>query len=48
MWLGGLLGRLLIGRTPVRRVTVALLRINDEYRVELREGLIAEGIFPPE
>jgi len=38
----------LIGRTPVGRVTVALLRINDPFRVELREGLIAEGVFPPE
>ena len=37
----------LIGRTPVGRVTVALLHINDEYRVELREGLIKEGAFPP-
>lgn len=38
----------LIGRTPMGRVTVALLHINDEYRVELREGLIEEGIFPPD
>jgi hypothetical protein len=41
-------GAVLIGRTPVGRVTVALLRINDPFRVELREGLIAEGVFPPE
>jgi len=40
-------GAYLIGRTPVGRVTVALLHINDEYRVELREGLIKEGAFPP-
>jgi len=40
-------GAYLIGRTPVGRVTVALLHINDEYRVELREGLIEEGVFPP-
>lgn len=40
-------GPYLIGRTPVGRVTVALLHINDEYRVELREGLIEEGLFPP-
>ena len=40
-------GAYLIGRTPVGRVTVALLHINDDYRVELREGLIEEGIFPP-
>lgn len=37
----------LIGRTPIGRVTVALLHINDDYRVELREGLIEEGVFPP-
>ena len=41
-------GPILIGRTPVGRVTVALLHINDEYRIELREGLIAEGVFPPD
>lgn len=40
-------GAYLIGRTPIGRVTVALLHINDEYRVELREGLIEEGVFPP-
>jgi hypothetical protein len=40
-------GAYLIGRTPVGRVTVALLQINDDYRVELREGLIEEGVFPP-
>ena len=37
----------LIGRTPVGRVTVAVLRINDPFRVELREMLIEEGVFPP-
>jgi hypothetical protein len=41
-------GACLVGRTPIGRVTVALLHINDEYRVELREELIAEGVFPPE
>jgi 5-methylcytosine-specific restriction endonuclease McrA len=38
-------GAYLIGRTPTGRVTVALLHINDELRVELRESLIAEGLF---
>ncbi len=38
-------GPYLIGRTPIGRVTVALLHINDELRVELREELIAEGLF---
>lgn len=37
----------LMGRTPIGRATIALLHINDEYRVELREWLIEEGIFPP-
>ncbi len=37
----------LVGRTQIGRVTVALLHINDEYRVELREWLIEEGAFPP-
>jgi hypothetical protein len=40
-------GAYLIGRTPIGRVTIALLHINDDYRVELREGLIEEGLFPP-
>jgi 5-methylcytosine-specific restriction endonuclease McrA len=38
-------GAHLIGRTPIGRVTVALLHINDELRVELRESLIAERLF---
>lgn len=41
-------GPYLIGLTPTGRVTVALLHINDEYRVELREMLIEEREFPPE
>lgn len=40
-------GAYLIGRTPVGRVTVAVLNMNDSFRVELREGLISEGLFPP-
>ena len=40
-------GPYLVGLTPTGRVTVALLHINDEYRVELRETLIEEGQFPP-
>jgi len=38
---------LLVGRTPIGRVTVAVLRINDPFGIELRAGLIAEGVFPP-
>lgn len=40
-------GARLIGRTAIGRVTVAVLRINEPYRVELREELIEEGVFPP-
>ena len=40
-------GPVLVGRTPVGRVTIAVLRINDLFRVELRAGLIEEGLFPP-
>jgi hypothetical protein len=40
-------GAFLVGRTPIGRVTVALLHINDDYRVGLRKVLIAEGHFPP-
>ena len=36
----------LIGQTPIGRVTIALLHINDDYRVELREELIGDGVFP--
>ena len=38
-------GPYLIGRTAIGRVTVAVLQINDDLRVELRESLIAEGLF---
>jgi hypothetical protein len=41
-------GAYLIGRTAIGRTTVALLHINEEYRVELRALLISEGILPPE
>jgi hypothetical protein len=39
-------GAYLIGRTSIGRVTVAVLNINDPFRVELRAGLITEGVFP--
>jgi hypothetical protein len=39
-------GAVLIGRTPIGRVTIAVLNISDPFRVELREGLISEGLFP--
>lgn len=40
-------GAYLIGQTPTGRVTIALLHINDDYRCELREELIEDGVFPP-
>jgi hypothetical protein len=40
-------GAYLVGRSPIGRVMVAVLNINDPFRVELREGLIDERLFPP-
>jgi hypothetical protein len=40
-------GAVLVGRTPVGRVTVAVLAINLPYRVDLREALMAGGEFFP-
>jgi HNH endonuclease len=40
-------GAKLVGRTTIGRATIAVLNMNDPLRVELREGLIAEGLFPP-
>ncbi|HEX3148171.1 MAG TPA: HNH endonuclease signature motif containing protein [Gemmataceae bacterium] len=40
-------GPILIGRTPIGRVTIAVLEINFFERVLLRDSLIAEGVFPP-
>jgi hypothetical protein len=40
-------GTYLVGRTPIGRATVAVLNINDPLRIELREELIAEGLFLP-
>jgi len=41
-------GPTLIGLTPTGRATVAVLEINLDHRVALRQGLIDEGVFPPE
>jgi hypothetical protein len=40
-------GALLVGLTPTGRVTVDVLAINLPYRIQLREALIAEDVFPP-
>ena len=34
-------------RTPIGRVTIEVLAINASRRIELREQLITEGVFPP-
>jgi hypothetical protein len=41
-------GARLVGLTPCGRVTVDVLNINARHRVELRELLIAGGVFPPD
>jgi hypothetical protein len=40
-------GPVLVGLTPIGRATVIVLEINLDNRVDLRQGLIDEGIFPP-
>ena len=40
-------GPYLVGRTPIGRVTVEVLHVNDPFRVELRGELMAENLFPP-
>jgi hypothetical protein len=38
-------GPVLMGRTPIGRVTIQVLAVNAPLRVALREDLIAEGLF---
>jgi hypothetical protein len=38
-------GGTLVGRTPIGRTTVEVLRINLPVRVELREVLMEDGLF---
>src|SRR5262249_41106539 len=40
-------GPVLVGLTPIGRVTVTVLEINLPYRVAFRQGLLDEGAFPP-
>lgn len=40
-------GPILVGRTPVGRATIEVLKINDEDYVQTRAALIGEGVFPP-
>jgi hypothetical protein len=40
-------GAVLVGRTPIGRTTVFVLAVNDSERIELRQELIEQGLFPP-
>jgi hypothetical protein len=40
-------GPYLVGRTAIGRATIAVLEINAPDRVQLRQSLIDEGVFPP-
>jgi hypothetical protein len=40
-------GPLLVGRTPIGRVTIQVLCINNPQALALRQSLIDEGAFPP-
>jgi hypothetical protein len=40
-------GPRVVGRTPIGRVTVNVLNMNDPDMVDVRAALIAEGVFPP-
>jgi hypothetical protein len=40
-------GPLIVGRTPVGRVTVAVLNMNGEFLIRLREELTKDDLFPP-
>jgi hypothetical protein len=41
-------GPVLVGRTAIGRTTIVVLEINLDYRVAFRQGLIDEGVFPPD
>jgi hypothetical protein len=40
-------GSRLLGRTSIVRATIAVLAMNARYRLEVRQALITEGVFPP-
>lgn len=40
-------GPVLRGLTPTGRVTIAVMRINEPFRVAIRAELIEAGVFPP-
>jgi hypothetical protein len=41
-------GPRIVGKTPIGRVTVQVLDMNNPDRVALRQELIEEGVFPPD
>ena len=41
-------GAVLIGRTPTGRATIAVMRMNLDFRIAHRLALIEEGTFPPQ
>jgi hypothetical protein len=40
-------GPVLVGRTPIGRVTIQVLCINNPQAIVLRQALIEDGVFPP-
>lgn len=40
-------GPYLVGKTAIGRVTIIVLAMNDPAVIEVREALLAEGLFPP-
>jgi len=40
-------GPVLVGRTQIGRATVVALKMNLDHRIDLRQGLIDEGVFAP-
>jgi hypothetical protein len=38
-------GPALLGRTPIGRATIVVLRMNSDERIELRQTLMDEGLF---
>ena len=40
-------GPLLVGKSDIARVTIDVLLINRPDRLEVRQALIEEGVFPP-
>lgn len=39
-------GPVLVGRTPVGRATISVLKMNAPHRIAQRAALISEGVFP--